>query len=134
MKLRVNCDGGSRGNPGPAAIGLVIRKDDDTILYEFRERIGEATNNEAEYRSVTKALELATGYDPESITVEMDSELIVKQLNGAYDVNADNLQPLHDEVKTIIDDYKVRFEHVSRDTDFQQLADDLVNEALDQNQ
>ena len=112
MKLRVNCDGGSRGNPGPAAIGLVIRKDDDTILYEFRERIGEATNNEAEYRSVTKALELATGYDPESITVEMDSELIVKQLNGAYDVNADNLQPLHDEVKTIIDDYKVRFEHV----------------------
>jgi ribonuclease HI len=132
MKLRVNCDGGSRGNPGPAAIGLVIRKDDDTILYEFRERIGEATNNEAEYQSVLKALELATGYDPESITVEMDSELIVKQLNGAYDVNADNLQPLHDEVKTIIDDYMVRFEHVPRDTDFQQLADDLVNEALDQ--
>ena len=134
MKLRVNCDCGSRGNPGPAGIGLVIRKDYDTILYEFRESIGETTNNEAEYRSVIKALELATGYDPEMITVEMDSELVVKQLNGEYDVIADNLAPLHNEVQAIVDDYDVRFEHVPRHTDFQQLADDLVNEALDENQ
>lgn len=131
MKLRLNCDGGSRGNPGPAAIGLVIRKEDDTVLYEYREALGEATNNEAEYHSVIKALELATGYDPEQITVEMDSELVVKQLNGEYDVNADNLQPLHADVLSIIDSYDVRFEHVSRNRDHQEMADALVNEALD---
>jgi ribonuclease HI len=131
MKLHVNCDGGSRGNPGPAAIGLVIRKEDETILYEYREAIGEATNNEAEYKSVIKALEFALGYDPESVTVEMDSELIVKQLNGEYSVNADHLQGLHAEVESLLGDVPVRFEHVSRETDWQQLADDLVNEALD---
>ena len=131
MNLHVNCDGGSRGNPGPAAIGLVIRKDDDTILYEYREAIGEATNNEAEYHAVLKALELATGYDPESITIEMDSELVVKQLNGEYSVNAENLMGLHEEVTSFLGDATITFKHVSRETDWQQLADSLVNEALD---
>lgn len=131
MKLLVNCDGGSRGNPGPAGIGIVIRKDDGTILYEYREAIGEATNNEAEYQSVIKALGFATGYDPEKITVEMDSQLVVRQLNGEYSVNAENLQPLHHEVEELIEDYVVEFRYVPRNTDRQALADDLVNEALD---
>lgn len=131
MKLHINCDGGSRGNPGPAGIGVVIRKDDDTVLYEYREAIGEATNNEAEYHAVLKALKFATGYDPEEITVEMDSELLVKQLNGEYSVNAENLEPLYNEVLSVIDDYTVRFTHVSRNNERQELADRLVNDALD---
>lgn len=131
MKLHLNCDGGSRGNPGPAAIGVVIRKEDGTVLYEYRETIGEATNNEAEYKSVLKALKLATGYEPDSITVEMDSELVIKQLNGEYDVNADNLQGLHADVLKTIDGHRVRFEHVDRETKWQTMADALVNEALD---
>lgn len=131
MKLHVNCDGGSRGNPGPAGIGVVIRKDDNTILYEYREAIGEATNNEAEYHSVIKALQFATGYDPEKITVEMDSQLVIRQLNGEYSVNAENLQGLHHRVEELIDDHLVEFKYVPRDDDRQALADDLVNEALD---
>lgn len=131
MKLHVNCDGGSRGNPGPAGIGIVIRKDDDTILYEYREAIGEATNNEAEYHAVIKALQFATGYDPDHVTVEMDSQLVVRQLNGQYDVNAENLQGLHAEVEDLIEGESVAFSYVPRNTDRQALADDLVNEALD---
>ena len=130
MKITANCDGGSRGNPGPAAIGIVLREG-DKILEAFKERIGETTNNVAEYTSLIKVLELAKKFSAKEVDVIMDSELVVNQMNGEYAVKAEHLIPLFKKVKDLEKGFdKVSYTHVYRSDFHQAMADRLVNEAL----
>lgn len=125
----INCDGGSRGNPGPAAIGLVIWDSDHKKLEEHGERIGTATNNVAEYKSLIRSLELAS--DP-VVHVSMDSELVIKQVTDEYRVKKQHLIPLFQRVKELEKKFdKVTYEHVFRTNTYQSQADRMVNEALD---
>ncbi|MFH1510882.1 MAG: ribonuclease HI family protein [Candidatus Woesearchaeota archaeon] len=130
-KLLINADGGSRGNPGPAAIGIVIRNEKNKILYNHSERIGIATNNVAEYKSLIKALELAKDFDGEP-TIFMDSELVVRQMKGEYKVKAKNILPLFQRAKMLEKGFsKITYKNVKRTDNMQQVADNLVNKALD---
>ena len=131
-EIYVNCDGGSRGNPGKAAIGVVVRTDDGTILESVGECIGETTNNVAEYSSLIRALELAAKYTTGQVEVTMDSELVVRQVTGVYHVKKDHLIPLHAEVKKLVAGFEsVKFVSVPRGDKYQAQADGMVNAALD---
>ena len=128
--IYTNSDGGSRGNPGPGAIGVVIRKEEN-ILEMYGEKIGNVTNNVAEYKALIKALELASKHTDE-LTCFLDSELIVKQLLGEYKVRNEKLLPLFLEVQKLQENFKkIRYIHVSRWDKFQQMADNLLNMELD---
>ena len=130
--LIINCDGGSRGNPGKAGVGIVVRNENNEIIKEHCERIGVKTNNEAEYYALIKALELAGDYSGEEVLVYMDSELVIRQLNGEYKVKAEHLLSLFEEVKELERKFeKIVYKNVSREDKFQVIADRLVNEALD---
>ncbi|MEK6848198.1 MAG: ribonuclease HI family protein [Nanoarchaeota archaeon] len=130
--LIINCDGGSRGNPGKAGVGIVVRNENNEIIKEHCERIGVKTNNEAEYYALIKALELAGDYSGEEVLVYMDSELVIRQLNGEYKVKAEHLLSLFEEVKELERKFeKIGYKNVSREDKFQVIADRLVNEALD---
>ena len=135
MKITIYTDGGSRGNPGPSAIGVVIYQE-DKIIKTYSESIGKATNNEAEYEAIIFALrkaKLLFGKNKsKEIEIEsfMDSELVVKQLNHEYKVKEGNLQPLFLEVWNLILEFKnVSFSHIRREKNKE--ADKLVNQALD---
>lgn len=129
--IYTNSDGGSRGNPGPGAIGVIIRKDGE-ILKKHSAYIGEqVTNNIAEYTALIKALELASEFTSETITCLLDSEFIVKQLLGEYRVMHPNMKQLFIRVQKLQDQFKkVIYLHVPRTDKFQQIADELVNEEL----
>ena len=130
--LIVYVDGGARGNPGPAAIGVVICAADDQVLYERKERIGGGTNNEAEYRAVIRGLDLVAGYAPEEVLVVCDSELIVRQLTGRYRVRDPRMEELFLAAKAKEKAFRiVRYEQRPRLTGHLRRADELVNEALD---
>lgn len=129
MSTIVEFDGASRGNPGPAAIGYRVLRDDGGV--EGHEYIGEATNNEAEYTALIRALESALDKGCTDVIVEGDSELVVRQVRGQYNVGAENLVPLYEAVRALVgefDDFEIR--HVKRAKN--EGADDLANEALDQ--
>jgi len=131
-KIYVNCDGGSRKNPGPAAIGVVIWDENHKPLKKFKECIGDTTNNVAEYKALIKSLELAVKYTRKEVHIFMDSELVIKQINGFYRIKADHLLPLYQEVKKNEQNFqKVVYNHVTRNNRYQIEADKLVNEALD---
>ena len=129
--IYTNSDGGSRGNPGPGAIGVVVRKD-GTILKKHSAYLGEqVTNNIAEYHALLKALELAAEFTNKEVTCLIDSELVVKQLLGEYRVLHPNMKQLFIKVQELQDKFeKVIYLHITRDDRFQQLADELVNEEL----
>ncbi len=95
MKVVVHVDGGARGNPGPAAIGVVVASPDGTVLDEAAERIGVATNNVAEYRAVLKGVERAAALGADEIELVNDSELVARQLTGAYKVKHAAMKPLY---------------------------------------
>ncbi len=135
-KIIVYTDGGSRGNPGPAAIGVVIEGIGNEPK-QYNEFIGEATNNEAEYQAVIFALkkirQLAGREILKQIQVEirLDSELVAKQLNGEYKIEEEKLQPLFMTVWNLKFDFgNLSFKHVPREEN--RLADRLVNMCLDQ--
>lgn len=133
-KIFVNCDGGSRKNPGPAAIGLVIWDQEHNKLEEFEECIGNTTNNVAEYKSLIKSLELAVKHTRKEVHVFMDSELVIKQVTGFYRVKASHLLPLFKQVKENEKCFdKVVYNNVTRNNKYQVEADKLVNKALDGN-
>ena len=95
MKLTVHIDGGSKGNPGPAAAGVVIRTaDDSTVIHSAGVYIGEATNNVAEYNGLLEGLRRAEKFGAEEVEFFSDSELLVRQMNGEYRVKNENLIPL----------------------------------------
>ena len=129
--IYTNSDGGARGNPGPGAIGVVIRRDGE-ILMKYSSFLGtEVTNNIAEYESLIKALELAIKFGKE-VTCILDSELVIKQLLGEYKVKNPNLMKLFQRVQKAQDKFdKVKYLHASRWDKFQQIADELVNMELD---
>ena len=99
MKLVLNVDGGARGNPGPAAIGVVISDPDGETLEELSERIGVATNNVAEYRALLRGVERARALGATEVEIVNDSELVARQLTGAYKVKHASMKPLY--AKTI---------------------------------
>ena len=129
--LHLFTDGGSRGNPGDAAIGCVIKNPETgEVLKEYKETIGTHTNNVAEYRALIAGLDLASRFHPNRLVCHMDSELIVKQLSGEYRVKMPTLQPLVQEAQELAAQFpEVAYHHVARAQNSH--ADRLVNEALD---
>lgn len=128
--LEVFTDGASRGNPGPAAVGVVFRQKDGPELAEHCEAIGRATNNVAEYRAVVSALEHCQRWRVKRVHLNMDSELIVRQLHGTYRVKSPDLRPLYQQVVFLskgLDEFRVR--HIKRALNGH--ADALANRALD---
>lgn len=129
-RLTVNVDGGARGNPGPAAIGVVVRDSSGEVLAEVGERIGEATNNVAEYRALLRGIELAAEHDATELELIGDSELVVRQVEGKYKVKNAGIKPLHTEVKRALAPFgSWSIRHVRRAENAD--ADRLVNQALD---
>ncbi|MEM3626329.1 MAG: ribonuclease HI family protein, partial [Candidatus Micrarchaeaceae archaeon] len=132
QKIYINTDGGSRKNPGPAAIGIVIWDEKHNKLEEYKECIGVATNNTAEYKAVIKALELASKHTRNEVHIFTDSELVVRQLNGLYRIKKDHLRDLFQEVKKNEQLFKkVVYNEVPRNNKYQVVADKLVNDALE---
>ena len=130
MKATLSTDGGSRGNPGPAAYGYVLESEDGHVLAAHGETIGVATNNVAEYRGLIAGLERALEAGVTELEVVSDSELLVKQMRGEYKVKKDTLRELVDEAHDLADRLeKVTYTAVRREHN--ELADRLVNEALD---
>jgi len=133
VKLRVNVDGGARGNPGPAAIGAVIQSGDGEVLEERGERIGVATNNVAEYRALLLGIERAAELGASELELVGDSELIVRQVKGEYKVKDATMRELHGEVQKALRPFASwSIRHVRREQNA--AADRLVNAALDGNQ
>ena len=131
MKLTINTDGGARGNPGPAGIGVVVQDESGKIIGSHKNYIGETTNNVAEYKALILGLTEAAKLGANELTVNMDSELVVKQMQGRYKIKEPGLQALAQEVFKLTKNFKsVSFCHVYREKN--KAADKLVNEAIDQ--
>jgi len=131
-KGRVFSDGGARGNPGPAAIGVVVCDGSGQLLQEHHETIGEATNNIAEYRAVLKGLELARELGIEELEYFVDSELVARQLSGIYRIKTPHLKDLVLRVKEKERSFhKVTYKQIPRTHEKIRWADRLVNQALD---
>jgi ribonuclease HI len=130
MKVVVHVDGGARGNPGPAAVGAVVSTPEGEVLDESAARIGQATNNVAEYRALLHGLERAGALGASEVEVVNDSELVARQVEGRYKVKHEGLKPLHAQAREALrgfDRWSVR--SVPREQNLR--ADALVNEALD---
>ncbi len=135
MKLRIYTDGGSRGNPGPAASGAVLKKMDGSREGETIDTVtrylGKTTNNQAEYTAIIIGLERAKHLGATEVEVVMDSELAVKQMNGEYRVKNPDLAKRYMEVHNLLTDFKkVTFRHVRRE--FNKEADAAVNRSIDE--
>ena len=129
MHVKVFCDGGSRGNPGPSASGVVIESTGGEIIEEFGKYLGIQTNNYAEYSAVVEALKKLKELEVKKADFYLDSELVVKQLNGAYKVKNANIKPLYEEVISLKVDLDVSFTHIYRNDN--KAADAMVNKVLD---
>jgi ribonuclease HI len=130
MKLIVNVDGGARGNPGPAAAACVVSSPDGEVLSERSQLLGTATNNVAEYRALLLGLECARELGASEVDVVGDSELIAKQVQGAYKVRHESMRPLHSQaLKALRQFERWSIRMVPRAQNAQ--ADALVNAALD---
>ncbi|HEX3975168.1 MAG TPA: ribonuclease HI family protein [Solirubrobacteraceae bacterium] len=126
----VHVDGGARGNPGPAAVGVVVSDPDGAVLDEYAERIGVATNNVAEYQALLRGVQRAAALGAREAEFVNDSELVAKQINGAYKVKHPAMKPLYEEAIAALrgfEHWKIR--SVPRAQNAR--ADALVNEALD---
>ena len=129
-KAVIFADGASRGNPGPAAIGVTIKDKRGKLITFISQRIGRATNNQAEYRAIIAALEEATRLGVKQVDIKMDSELVVKQINGEYRVKKATLKPLYQQVKQLQGLLKsFTITHILRQQNIE--ADKLANKALD---
>ncbi len=131
--IRIFCDGGSRGNPGPAAIGAVVldaSHEPPRVLTTVSETIGIATNNIAEYQALVSGLEAAAAFGARRVEVRADSQLLIRQLEGRYRVKNEGLRPLYQQAKKLLATYaEVDLQHVYREDNVE--ADALVNLALD---
>ncbi|MBA7703759.1 Bifunctional protein [subsurface metagenome] len=129
-KAVIFADGASRGNPGPAAIGATIKDKRGKLITFISQRIGRATNNQAEYRAIIAALEEAIRLGAKQVDIKTDSELIVKQINGEYRVKKATLKPLYQQVKQLQGLLKsFTITHIPRQQNIE--ADKLANKALD---
>lgn len=128
-KLIIFCDGASKGNPGPAGIGVVIRNPDGFVVEKLSEYIGQQTNNQAEYHALILALEEARFHGAEEVDCFLDSELVAKQLKGEYKVKDRVIKSLFALAKSIVSRFKkVNFFHISREEN--EYADRLASEAI----
>ncbi len=132
MKLFVFTDGGSRGNPGPSAFAFVIASEDGKVLRKASKYIGEGTNNEAEYKGLVAGLQSAREMGADEVEVVMDSELVVRQIEGRYSVKSEKLRPFYEEAKALLGRFtRAKVIYRPRDNPMTSLADSLVNEELD---
>jgi ribonuclease HI len=130
VRLVVHVDGGSRGNPGPAAIGVVVSDAGGETLQELGETIGEATNNVAEYRALLRGLELARVLGADEVEIVNDSELVARQVNGEYRVKHPAMRPLYEQALAALAHFgRWQVRTVRREQN--ERADELVNAALD---
>jgi ribonuclease HI len=130
LSLLINIDGGSRGNPGPAGAGVVIRREDEALVHESAWFLGRQTNNAAEYTALLRALERVTRCPTQPITIYSDSELLVRQLTGEYAVKSAALAPLFRQAQVLllkVGRWAVR--HIPREENGR--ADELANLAMD---
>jgi ribonuclease HI len=130
VKLVANVDGGSRGNPGPAAIGVVLAQPEGEVVDEIAEAIGVATNNVAEYRAVLRALERARELGASEVELIGDSELVARQLTGRYKVKHPAMRPLYIEAMAALRSFE-RWTIRTVPRELNARADALVNAALD---
>ena len=129
-KAIIYVDGAARGNPGPAAIGALIKDEQGKPRAHISQRIGTTTNNQAEYRALIAALEKAISLGASHVEVRSDSELVVKQITGKYRVKKATLKPLFQQVKQLqnsLEDFTIV--HIPREQNTE--ADNLANRALD---
>ncbi|MHB1505957.1 MAG: ribonuclease HI family protein [Sulfobacillus sp.] len=128
--MKLYTDGAARGNPGPAAAGMVIEDDQGQVIWKEGRYLGETTNNVAEYQALLWGLEKAASLAPGALLIRMDSELVIKQLTGVYRVKHPALRPLHQQALALLSRFPSwRAEHVRREKN--SLADHLANLALD---
>jgi ribonuclease HI len=128
--LIVSCDGASRGNPGPAGIGVQITDEDGHVLAEIAEWLGETTNNVAEYTAALEGLRKASEMGARRVHLRSDSKLLIEQLAGRYKVKASHLRPLHTQVTQLLSGFEqVRLQHVPRERNTE--ADRLANVGVD---
>lgn len=131
MHVIIRTDGGSRGNPGPAGVGVVIEDEKGRVLEEHAKFLGVKTNNQAEYQAVILGLERAKHLKATSVEVVADSELVIKQANGEYKVKHVNIKPLYSEMRALVLQIgSVKFRHVRRAEN--EHADALSNRAMDE--
>ena len=130
MRVTLHCDGGSRGNPGPAAVGVVITDSSGEVIGEVSQAIGVATNNTAEYEAVIRGLARAGELGATEVDLVGDSELVAKQITGQYKVKHPDMKPLHASVKQALlqfSEWTIKTVPRAQNSD----ADALVNQALD---
>ncbi len=129
--LLLHTDGGSRNNPGPAAIGFVIKTENGQVLKKGGLFLGIATNNEAEYRALIEGLKEAKRLNPKHLNCFLDSSLVVNQLNGVFKIKEARLRKLIFEVKTLEQEFEsIRYQYIPREKNKE--ADALVNQILDE--
>ncbi len=139
-KIFINTDGGSRGNPGPAAVGIVFYDQNGKEIHHYKNCIGNATNNEAEYQAIIKALEILlqskwfseNNIAEKEVVCRLDSQLVVEQINGNYKIKQDHIKLLIVQVRQMVSQMhlNISFVHIPREEN--KLADKLVNQALDE--
>lgn len=131
--VRLYVDGASRGNPGPAALGVVLTDAYDRVLAERRETLGRATNNEAEYKAAIRGLELAAHHTRGRVHLRSDSQLLIRQLRGEYRIREARLRKLASALARRAERFQeVTYEHVPRRHPLLSQADGLANRALDE--
>ena len=129
-RLRINSDGASRGNPGPAAIGATVKDEQGRLVASVSRAIGRATNNQAEYRALIAALEKAAELGAQRVDVRLDAELVVRQLQGRYRVKNAALRPLYLRAAGLLGEFEgFTIAAVPRAENAE--ADRLANQALD---
>lgn len=130
-RYEIYVDGASRGNPGQAGAGVVIRDHEGNVIRKLKRYLGVTTNNVAEYQALVAALEAAQGLRISKVRVFADSELMVKQLTGVYRVKSPELKPLYEKAKGLLEGFtEFGITHVYREAN--SLADSLANEAIDE--
>ncbi|MGB0757077.1 MAG: ribonuclease HI family protein [Patescibacteria group bacterium] len=130
-ELLIYTDGGARGNPGPAGIGVAVYTPDNELVTTSKKFIGESTNNVAEYTAALTGLQIAKEYKAEIVHMYLDSELVVKQLNREYKVKNKDLGSIFVQIWNLSQEFKkVTFTHIPREEN--KIADGLVNQALDE--
>jgi len=138
-KIYINTDGGARGNPGPAAIGVIFYAENGDELYHYKECIGKATNNEAEYRAIIKALDIllrskwfsANNIADKEVICRLDSQLVVEQINGNYKIKQEHIKLLIAQLRQMIREIHLNISFVYVPRSENKIADKLVNRALD---
>lgn len=126
----VHVDGGARGNPGPAGVGVVITDEHGNELARANDFIGKATNNEAEYHALLLGLKLASQLGAVEVEVVNDSQLVARQITGEYRVKKADLKPLHAQARALLRGFE-RWQVRSVPREQNELADELVNDAID---